>query len=177
MTTSSTLDLRLPQYPRTGNPALDLALVPVFNAIRLLQQSGQGTADATSVILAEFATLQSVVTGLSTSLEALIASMQSLSGAEIFSSLANPANSQGKDGDLWIVANTAVWFKVAGIWGVVLTASAPVTPTEPLYLEPLQLSGFNENINYIDPEGSKAPDFVTLTTGEILYTRVTYGSA
>jgi len=123
MTTSSTLDLRLPQYPKTGMPELDLALAPVFNALRLLQQSAQNTSDVVVTTNGASTELQLAVHNLSVTVDSILEQLAATPTATIYSSLTNPSNAYGADGDLWIVANKTAWFKVAGVWGIVLVSS------------------------------------------------------
>ena len=57
---SSDINLNLPQTPRELNPEINVALIPVYNAIRLIQQYLQGTTASVTTSGINVASLEEI---------------------------------------------------------------------------------------------------------------------
>lgn len=58
---SSDINLNLPQTPRELNPEINVALIPVYNAIRLIQQYLQGTTASVTTSGINVASLEALI--------------------------------------------------------------------------------------------------------------------
>lgn len=112
------LNLNLPQAPREPNPELNRALMPVYNALRLVQEGFQLTE---SGVTSNEDLLQQLTDSVSGILAADYVTPEDLLALQqIHFSFFAPSSVDGKDNDMWLHTSvtglTKLYAKLSGIW-------------------------------------------------------------